>query len=299
MTERTRGTLEMVAAMTISGTIGWFVLLAEAPVIDVVFWRCVFGAATLLIICAARGLLRRDVMTGRQALLAALGGAAIVLNWLLLFAAYPRASISIATAVYNTQPFMLVGLGALFLGEKLTRDALTWLGLAFLGVLVLVEAGPDLGLAGTDYASGILLSLAAAFFYAVAAFITKKLKGVSPYPIVLIQVLVGLVMLAPLADLAHPPAQPQAWIAFAILGAVHTGIVFILLYSAIQRLTTQLTGALSFTYPLVAILVDMLAFGHRLTLLQVAGAAAILIAAAGMTLGWSLWRKPAVSPAKG
>lgn len=53
-----RGTLEMTAAMLISGTIGWFVLVSGQPVLDVVFWRCVFGAATLLLICAVFGFLR-------------------------------------------------------------------------------------------------------------------------------------------------------------------------------------------------------------------------------------------------
>ncbi|MGO4264144.1 EamA family transporter, partial [Lysobacter sp. TAB13] len=99
--------------MTISGTIGWFVVRSGQPVMDVVFWRCVFGAATLLIVCGALGLLRRGALTGRQLALAAIGGVAVVLNWLLLFSAYSRASISVATVVYNTQPFMLVGLGAL------------------------------------------------------------------------------------------------------------------------------------------------------------------------------------------
>jgi drug/metabolite transporter (DMT)-like permease len=40
----------------------------------------------------------------------------------------------------------------------------------------------------------------------------------------------------------------------------------------------------------VAIAVDFLAFGHRLQLSQLIGAAAILIAAAGMNLGWTLWK---------
>lgn len=43
-----RGSFEMTAAMLISGTIGWFVLVSGQPVLDVVFWRCVFGAGTLL-----------------------------------------------------------------------------------------------------------------------------------------------------------------------------------------------------------------------------------------------------------
>ena len=35
---KTRGTLEMTAAMLISGTVGWFVLAADQPAAAVVFW---------------------------------------------------------------------------------------------------------------------------------------------------------------------------------------------------------------------------------------------------------------------
>lgn len=53
-----RGSLEMIAAMLISGTIGWFVLVSGLPVAEVVFWRCVFGAGALLVICAVLGFLK-------------------------------------------------------------------------------------------------------------------------------------------------------------------------------------------------------------------------------------------------
>jgi drug/metabolite transporter (DMT)-like permease len=302
MTDRLRGTLEMTAAMVLSGTIGWFVVVSRQPVMDVVFWRCVFGAATLLVVCAAMGFLRRDILTARQFMLAVIGGVAIVANWLLLFAAYPRASISIATVVYNTQPLMLVGLGALFFAERLTATKLFWLGLAFAGMLLVVQARPEARLIGTDYLSGILMALGAAFFYAVAAIVAKKLKGVPPHLIALIQASVGAVALAPLANLAHLPAgaanwTAQTWTILAALGVVHTGLVYILLYGAIQKLPTNLTGSLSFIYPIVAIFVDLLAFGHQLQLLQIAGAAAILLAAAGMTLGWSPLRRQAAKAA--
>jgi len=62
--------------------------------------------------------------------------------------------------------------------------------------------------------------------------------------------------------------------------------MYVLLYSAIQRLPTALTGALSFIYPIAAILVDWFAFGHRLAPLQWLGVALILLAAAGMQQGW-------------
>jgi drug/metabolite transporter (DMT)-like permease len=84
----------------------------------------------------------------------------------------------------------------------------------------------------------------------------------------------------------------------ATLGIVHTGLMYILMYGAIQKLPTHLQGSLSFIYPVVAILVDVVAFGHRLHLSQIVGATAILIAAAGMNLGWTLWKgkTPVASP---
>ncbi|PWK76294.1 RarD protein [Aminobacter sp. AP02] len=278
----------MTAAMVISGTIGLFVVLSGQPVMDVVFWRCAFGAITLLIVCAALGLFRPEVMTRRQIAWAAVGGVAIVSNWILLFAAFPRASISIATAVYNVQPFMLVALGALFLGERLTLTKLAWLGIAFGGMLMIVQAKPGTGSVGTDYLGGVLLALGAAFFYAIAAIITKKLKGVPPHLIALIQVAVGIVMLAPFANFTELPTDAKTWTLLVAVGIIHTGAMYILLYGAIQKLPTNLVGALSFIYPVVAILADFLGFGHRLQPLQLVGAAAILIAAAGMTLGWSV-----------
>lgn len=290
MSDRLRGTAEMSAAMIISGTIGWFVVVSGQSVSNVVLWRCIFGAATLLVVCAAMGLLRRDRLTWRILLLAALGGVAIVLNWLLLFASYAHASIAIATTVYNTQPFMLVALGALFFGERLTFAKIGWLALAFAGMLLIVQAKPGASYTGTDYLSGILLALGAAFFYALAAVAAKKLKGTPPHLIALVQVVVGILMLAPLADWSNLPTQPQGWLLLVTLGILHTGIMYILLYSAIQRLPTNLIGSLSFIYPIAAILVDRIAFGHQLHLTQMLGAGAILFAAAGMNLGWSLRR---------
>jgi drug/metabolite transporter (DMT)-like permease len=289
MNATSRGTVEMTAAMLISGTIGWLVVMSGEPVTGVVFWRCFFGAITLAIVCVAMGLFQKSVISNRQILFCAFGGAAIVLNWLLLFAAYSYASISIATAVYNTQPFMLAGLGALFFAEKLTAAKLTWLGIAFGGVLLIVQAkrGGD----GNDYLVGIAMALGAAFFYAIAAIVAKALRGVPPHLIALIQVLTGCVMLAPAAASEAMPAGLDTWALLVTVGCVHTGLMYILLYGAIQKLPTSLVGALSFIYPIVAIMVDHIAFGHRLQPLQIVGAAAILIAAAGMMRGWSLWRQ--------
>jgi len=280
-----RGSWEMIAAMLISGTIGWFVLVSGVSVIEVVFWRCVIGGLTLLLVCALLGYLRLDLLSWAKVGLAVLSGVAIVGNWLLLFESYSHASIAISTAVYNVQPFMLVLLAAVFLGEKITVMKLAWLSMAFLGMLAIVTAHGDQQ-SGGDYLVGIGLALGAAFLYAIAALIIKRLKEVPPHLMALIQVATGAVLLAPLVPWNILTAAPNAWAALVTLGMVHTGLMYVLLYGAIQKLPTAITGALSFIYPIAAIFVDWFAFGHRLGWLQWLGVAAILLAAAGLQRDW-------------
>ncbi|TEA77712.1 DMT family transporter [Allopusillimonas ginsengisoli] len=283
-----RGSFDMAAAMLVSGTIGWFVLMSGQPVLDVVFWRCVFGALTLLAICAVMGMLRADAISLAGFGLAVVSGVAIVGNWVLLFAAYSRASIGIATAVYNTQPFMLVALGALFLGERISLTKMAWLALAFLGMLAITQDHGSPVYGEGNYLFGVVLSLGAAFLYAVAALLVKRLSGTPPHLIALIQVCTGILLLAPFAHLGAGLTLPvSAWLSLVTLGVLHTGLMYVLLYSAIQRLPTALTGALSFIYPIVAILVDWAAFGQRLEWLQWLGVALILLAAGAMRQGWT------------
>lgn len=134
----TRGVWQMSLAMIISGSIGAFVLLSGLPVTDVVFWRCLIGALTLLVfIVLSRQPFSR--LTRFTLALAVIGGAALVVNWLLLFAAYSRISIGMATVVYNTQPFMLVLMG-MVLGERVSAVKWGWLLLAFGGVVILLSS---------------------------------------------------------------------------------------------------------------------------------------------------------------
>jgi drug/metabolite transporter (DMT)-like permease len=286
--ETRRGAIEMSLAMLMSGTIGWLVVSSGQTPFNVVFFRCVFGGATLLAVCAVLGMLRRQFFSWRMLMLVALSGIAIVGNWLLLFAAYSRASISLATTVYNTQPFMLVGLGVLVLRERVTMSTIAWLGVAFVGLVMVVRVEPAVLAVPGQYLEGIGFALGAAFLYAISSIITKRLKGTPPHLIALLHVALGVVMLSPLVRFDQLPVAPSGWIELLVLGVVNTGLMYVLLYGAIQKLPTAMTGALSFIYPVVAIFVDWIAFGQRLAWLQVAGAALILLAAAGVNLGWRI-----------
>jgi len=283
-----RGAAEMSMAMLMSGTIGWLVVSSQQSPFNVVFFRCIFGGATLALVCAVLGLFRRKLFSWKMLGLALLGGAAIVLNWVLLFAAYSRASISMATAVYNTQPFMLVALGALVFRERVSASTVAWLAVAFIGLVFVVKVEPAVLAVQGHYLVGVAYAVGAAAMYAVSSIITKRLKGTPPHLIALIQVSLGVVMLAPFVHFDALPATGAQWLELIVLGVVNTGIMYVLLYGAIQKLPTAMTGALSFIYPVVAIIVDRVAFGQTLAWIQVLGAALILLAAAGVNLGWRI-----------
>ncbi|MBB5467148.1 drug/metabolite transporter (DMT)-like permease [Paraburkholderia sp. CI2] len=283
-----RGAAEMSVAMLMSGTIGWLVVSSQQSPFNVVFFRCIFGGATLALVCAVLGLFRRELFSWKMLGLALLGGAAIVVNWVLLFAAYSRASISMATAVYNTQPFMLVGLGALVFRERISASTIAWLVVAFVGLVFVVKVEPAVLAVPGQYLVGVAYAVGAAAMYAVSSIITKRLKGTPPHLLALIQVSLGVLLLAPFVRFDALPANGAQWLELIVLGVVHTGLMYVLLYGAIQKLPTSMTGSLSFIYPVVAIIVDRLAFGQTLAWIQVLGAALILLAAAGVNLGWRI-----------
>lgn len=295
-TERWGG-LEMVGAMVLSGTIGYFVIESGQSVWNVVFFRCLFGMMGLLAYCSLRGLLFPWRFTAKTFLLTLLGGGAIVLNWVLLFSSYKLASISIATAVYNTQPFFLILLGMILFRERPTGDALGFIAIAFVGLLMVVKIDATGFSLTSGYLGGLVLALGAAFLYAVASIITKRLRGLPPHLIALVQVSLGTLLLAPLADPSALPLHGFQWGYLLMLGLVHTCIMYILLYSAIQKLPTARIAVLSFIYPAVAIMVDFGVYGRDLSFAQWAGMALILLGSAGVNLKWRLGITRPAAPA--
>lgn len=290
------GSLQMIAAMLISGTIGALVVFSQQPIANVVFWRCVFATLALFIMGMISGNWRSH-LNRKVVFIAALGGVALVVNWLLLFAAYSRTSIGLATVLYNTQPLMLVVMGVFILKERVSRSRWLWLGASFVGMLLVLSSGLNHN-GNSGWLLGIVMALGAALFYALTALITRQLKGVPPQQIALVQVAVGTILLLPLVDFQQPMTLTH-WGIVAMLGIVHTGVMYQLLYGAIQKLPTSMTASLSFIYPIVAVVVDRFAFNHSMSSIQFVGGAMILLAAAGINLGWGEKRRSKTVLAKG
>jgi drug/metabolite transporter (DMT)-like permease len=289
-----KGTAQLTAAMMLSGTLGIFVVESGASPFNVVFFRVLFGALALGGYALARGYFRGHGFTARKLGLAALGGVFIVFNWVFLFQSYENTSISVATVVYHTQPFYVVLLGALLFRERLTAARVGWIALAFAGLILVsgIRPGDFTGGDGT-YLLGVGQALLAALLYGLSTLVTKRITGVRPHLIALVQVVVGIPLLLPFADFGAMRGTGADWGWLVGLGLIHTGLMYVLMYSAYAKLPTAKIAVLAFTYPAVAMVADWAVYGHHIGLVQALGVPLIILASLKVTLAPARAARPA------
>lgn len=133
---------------------------------------------------------------------------------------------------------------------------------------------------------GLLMALGTALLYTITTLITKQVSHVSPHLVALIQVMVGVIMLLPLAEFHDLPTTSGPWVDLIILGVIHTGFMYIIMYDSFQKLPTSLLALLSFIYPVMALLVDFWAFNTQINGLQGIGIVLILLAACAVKFNW-------------
>ncbi|OZI37826.1 EamA family transporter [Bordetella genomosp. 10] len=275
----------LALAMAVIGTVGAFATQAGLDPITTVFWRCVFAAIFLGIWCLARGLLPDRGLSAKSIGFAALGGVCMVLSWAGFFAGFAMTSIATTTIVYHIQPFFVVLIGITVFKERITLDQLVWMVGAFIGVVLasgLVMSSRPISAA---WMLGIAVTLGAALLYAIATILAKGLGRQRPEITILCQTVVGIVLLAPFADLGRSvPLASWGWLVG--IGMLHTGVAYVLMYSAYPRLTTPVIGVLTFIYPIVAIVIDWAFYDHPLGFMQAVGMLLIALGTLGVRLGW-------------
>lgn len=290
--------LTLAVAMMIAGTVGAFVTEAGVDPITTVFWRCVFATLFLGAWCLLRGYLPDPGLSKERLLRAAICGVCMVLSWVVFFAGFARTSIAVMTIIYHIQPFFVVLIGVAFLKERVSADQIIWMVLAFVGVVLASGLVASNTAITTTWAVGILMALAGALLYAIVTVLAKGLGEQRPEVTVLCQAVVGAVMLAPLANISDIiPAASWGWLAG--IGVLHTGIAYVMMFSAYPRLSTPVIGVLTFIYPVVAILIDWAIYRHPIDLSQAIGMIMIAAATLGVRLGWRFrGRTVPVSPAE-
>jgi len=280
---------QLLAAQVLIGSVGVFVHEGGQDAVTTVFYRCLFGALFL----GGWGLLQgqfRGLWRERRLLLGALAsGVLLVLSWVSLFAGMAHASIGVATMLFHCYPFVMLVLAALLLRERTPVASWLWTLTAFAGLLLTADPQRLFGHIGAGYRTGIVLALLSGVLCGASLLMSRQLSRQRPVAVVFVQCSVGTLMLAGFANGAALLPGPH-WLWLAGLGVIHSGIAYVLSYSAYRQLPVGMIAVLSFIYPLVALLLDYLLYGQRLGPLQLAGLALIVLGSLGVSLKWPLRR---------
>ena len=271
----------MALAMFIFGTLAPFVRNIQVSSGELALYRAVLAA----VLVGGYLLLTRQKLSvssvKKELLLLLLSGAAMGVNWILLFEAYKYTTVSVATLSYYFAPVIVMVVCPLLFKEKLTAKQIICFVMSTAGlVLITGTAG-----GGSQDLLGIAFGLGAAAFYATVMLLNKFIKGVMGLHRTFIQFLAAIVVLAPYVAFTSGftigALSGAGWASLLVVGLVHTGITYCMYFSALKELPGQKVAILSYIDPLVAVLVSVVWLHEGITASQVIGGLLIL--------GFTLW----------
>lgn len=273
------------------------VALTDLHPLYVALARISIGAVTLLVLLVAT----RDRLPSGLAVWGHLTVAALFLNSIpfTLFSYGERHVSSLVAGIWNaTTPLstLIVAL-AVLPTERPTRAKILGLVLGFVGVLTVL--GFWRGLGGADL-TGQLMCLAAASSYGVGVpYIRRFLigrpvsgqastpgRGTSGPALATGQLLVASLQLAVVAPIvAGTPTWPTHWSGQVLasvlaLGALGTGIAFVLNYRVIRLAGATSASTVTYLIPVVSTTLGVMVLGEHLTWNQPVGAVVVLVAVA-------------------
>ena len=274
-------TFKLTLSMVIFGTIGVFRRYIPLPSSLVAMTRGLTGMLFLLLVMVLRKCGMNRTAVRRKLGLLCLSGAAIGVNWILLFEAYNYTSVATATLCYYLAPMFVILASPLVVGERLTAKKLICVLTALLG-MVFVSGVLESG-GGSSDLKGVLLGLGAAVLYASVVLMNKQLGDVPAYDRTIVQLGSSAAVLLPYVllteDMGALTFTPGTIGLLLVVGIVHTGIAYALYFGSLMQLKAQTAAILSYIDPVVAVLLSALVLREHMSLLSGLGAVLVLGAA--------------------
>lgn len=268
--------LMIAVSMVIFGTVGAFKRFIPVSAGELALYRAVLAAVVigLTLLITKRPIPLRKIK--KQLPLLFLSGAAMGINWILLFKAYDHTTVSAATLSYYFAPVIVTVLCPVLFKEKMTARQIICFAVSTAGLVLITGLESGAG----DHLTGILFGLSAAVFYASVVLLNKCIKGVDGLHRTLLQFLAAIVVLAPYVAFTGgvrlEGLETAGLINLLIVGIVHTGICYCLYFSALRTVPGQKAAILSYIDPLVAVLVSVTLLHEPMALSQWIGGALIL-----------------------
>ncbi len=273
-------TVYLLISYFIFGSIGLFVKFIDLPSASIAAFRGICGALLIFLFMQAskKKISKAEIKTNLLWLLAS--GLAIGFNWIFLFEAYRYTSIATATLCYYMAPVFVMIAAPLILKEKTGLKNIACIIIAVLGMVLV--SGASFGDGKEIY--GVLYGLAAALLYAFVIICNKKMGEIASETRALVQLFAAGITVLPYALFTLNGSALsfgiRGTVFLIIIGVVHTGVAYVLNLGSVARVPAGTVAVLSYTDPVVAILLEAIIFLQLPTLSVIIGAALILGATA-------------------
>ena len=274
-----KSVLMILSAMLIWGTIGLFRRFIPLSSAFLAFSRGILGGIFLLIVMRIKREKTAERLPLRTVVRLTLTGAAIGINWILLFEAYNYTTVAVATLCYYMQPTIVILLSPVIFREKLTSKRALCAVFAIIGMFF-VSGVIGGGAAQASNLKGIFLGLGAAVLYSIVVITNKSTAGIDAYRKTTIQLLsAGSVMIPYLlltGGFGSLSFSAQTGILLLIVGIVHTGIAYVLYFRSMDGLKAQSIAIFSYIDPVAAMLVSAVFLNEPLSIYHIIGAILII-----------------------
>ena len=274
-----KSVLMILSAMLIWGTIGLFRRFIPLSSAFLAFSRGILGGIFLLIVMRIKREKTAERLPLRTVVRLTLTGAAIGINWILLFEAYNYTTVAVATLCYYMQPTIVILLSPVIFREKLTPKRALCAVFAIIGMFF-VSGVIGGGAAQASNLKGIFLGLGAAVLYSIVVITNKSTAGIDAYRKTTIQLLsAGSVMIPYLlltGGFGSLSFSAQTGILLLIVGIVHTGIAYVLYFRSMDGLKAQSIAIFSYIDPVAAMLVSAVFLNEPLSIYHIIGAILII-----------------------
>lgn len=267
---------QLIVAMSIFGSVGFFSNLTGLPAIELVWIRCIFAAVFLGIAWIVTGSFKREQWDRKELFFIVCCGITNVLNWVFLFKAFEMTSITITITLYHLAPIMVLAVGTFLFKEKMTKFTYVAILICFIGTMGIVGAN-GFHLTSASW-KGILYSIIAACFYAATMILGKSITKTTVYATTFFQMVIGLIVLLPFIHFfSYQVIGFSQWSYAITTGIVHTGIVYMIFFNSIRQLPTSVVSFMIFIDPAVAILLDIAVTATHLKWVQILGILCIFV----------------------
>lgn len=266
-----------IMAMLLFGSIGLFARNINLASGQMALVRGIIGSIFLLIACPLINQKISWKAIKPNLLLLIISGTAIGFNWILMFEAYKYTTIANATLSYYFAPVFVMFLSPFLLNERITISKVIGILCAVAGMFMIIGIG---GGEGKNHIIGICFGLSAAILYASVVIMNKHLRGLSGVETTLIQLSSASLVLLPYVFMAEEITIFQqgrnSMLSLITLGIIHTGLAYLLYFSAMRKMSGQSIAVLSYTDPISAILMSSIFLQEKMTIVQLLGGSLIL-----------------------